>query len=132
MLRDKRASEVFFSPNKGVDEERVSHQANIADGFRGDDPAVSRANYEIGATDVGTVRASRAISRDHVESRERVRSATAILAPVRPARPARPVRPVRPASRPTKIQKHTRPLAPPPPSVALLSGRAVAGCRGSE
>lgn len=130
MLRDKRASEVFFSPNKGVDEERVSHQANIADDFRGDDPAVSRANYEIGATNVGTVRASRAISRDHVESRERVRSATAILAPVRPARP---VRPVRPASRPTKIQKHTRPLAPPPPPpVALLSGRAVAGCRGSE
>lgn len=64
MLRDKRASEVFFSLNKGVDEERVSHQANIADGSRGDDPAVLRANYEIGATNVGTVRASRAISRD--------------------------------------------------------------------
>lgn len=59
----------------------------------------------------------------HVEGRERVRSATAILAPVRPARP------VRPASRPTKIQKHTRPLAPPPPDGA---GERARCCRMSR
>lgn len=104
----------------------MSHQASIAD-FRGDDPADDREqNYEIGTTDVGTVRASRAISRDHVDSRERVRSATAILGP-RPSRASRP-------SRPPSIAANENTKTHAPARAAAAGGAAVRArcCRMSS